>query len=75
MAEPGIETQTEILDEVEKPSRLRSFKVNHPRTAKVVGIVAITAATLGALTVWKNRKQIAETVEDPDAEVADPDSV
>lgn len=50
--------------EIKKTSRLQSFTVNHPRTAKVVGIVAITAATMGAMTVWNNRKQIAETIDD-----------
>lgn len=50
--------------EVEKKSRLQSFTVNHPRTAKVVGILAITGATLGAMTVWNNRKQISETIDE-----------
>jgi hypothetical protein len=75
MAEPGIETQTDVVVEVEKPSRLQSFKVNHPRTAKVVGIAAITAATFGAIAVWKNRRQIAQTVEDSAPEDENSDSV
>lgn len=65
MAEPAIETTETIVEtEVEKTSRLQSFTVNHPRTAKVVGFAAITAATLGAISLWKSRQQ-----EDDDTDV------
>lgn len=61
-----VESTTVQAEEasVEKSSRLKNFRINHPRTAKVVGIVAITGATLGAVAVWKNRKQVAASVED-----------
>ena len=58
MAEPKIETTVETVENpVEKTSRFQNFTLNHPRTAKAVGIVAITAATFGAIQVWKSRKQ------------------
>jgi hypothetical protein len=56
MTELATETsETVVVVETEKPSRLKAFTVNHPRTAKVVGIVAITAATMGAVAAWKAR--------------------
>lgn len=57
MAESKIETPEIVIVEVEKPSRFQSFSVNHPRTAKVVGIAVVTGATLGAITMWKAREQ------------------
>jgi hypothetical protein len=69
MAEPKIETLEVAETPAEKTSRLKSFTVNHPRTARVVGIAALTAATLGAVTVWKNRKQISEKLEEDTEDV------
>lgn len=43
----------------QKTNRIQRFRINHPRTAKVVGIAAVTAAVLGTVTVLKNRKQAA----------------
>ena len=64
MAEPKIETIVETVETpVEKTSRFQSFTLNHPRTAKVVGIAAITAATLGAIQLWKNRQQDDNSME------------
>lgn len=63
MAEPAIELSSDIETQVEKTSRLKSFTVNHPRTAKIVGIAAITAVTLGAVSAWKAHKQDVETTE------------
>lgn len=75
MAEPGIETVTEVVDTpVEKTSRMQSFTINHPRTAKAVGIVAITAATLGAVAMWKNRKQMLDTIEGDTSDDSETDS-
>lgn len=61
-----VETDTAQAPEptVEKTSRLRNFRSNHPRVAKVGGIIAITGATLGALAVWKGRQQVVEPTED-----------
>lgn len=61
MAEPKIEVVAAENTEVpaEETSRLASFRLNHPRTAKVVGIAALTAATLGAVQIWKTRRQAA----------------
>jgi hypothetical protein len=53
---------------VEKTSRLKSFRINHPRTAKVTGIVAVTAVTLGAVTMWKNRKRVVDLTETSELE-------
>lgn len=64
MAELAIETPEPTELEVQKTSRFESFNINHPRTAKVVGIAVITGATLGAMTMWKARKQESETTED-----------
>jgi hypothetical protein len=64
MAELAIETPEPTELEVEKTSRLKSFTVNHPRTAKVVGFAAITAVTLGAISAWKARNEQSETTED-----------
>jgi len=71
MAEPAIETtETFVETQVEETSRLKAFTLNHPRTAKVVGFAAVTAATLGAISVWKSRQQ-----EDDETEVHDADVV
>lgn len=61
MAEPKIEVVAAENTEVpaEEPSRLAKFRLNHPRTAQVVGIAALTAATLGAVQVWKSRRLAA----------------
>lgn len=71
MAETVIGTVTEpeepVETETEQPSRLKAFTLNHPRTAKVVGFAAIAAATLGAMQVWKNRKQNADESETDDS--------
>lgn len=64
MAELAIETPQAEEPEVEKTSRMKSFTVNHPRTAKVVGIAAVTAVTLGAVSAWKARKQESDSSED-----------
>lgn len=58
MAEiPTIVQPSEAVEpQVEKTSRFKSFTVNHPRTAKVVGIVALTAGVLGVVTAVKNKK-------------------
>lgn len=59
MAEPTTTEPTEAPKPevvVVKTSRLKSFQLNHPRTAKVVGIVAVTAATFGVLA-WRKNKQ------------------
>jgi len=46
MAELAVETTTEAVEpQVEEKSRFKTFNVNHPRTAKVVGIAAVTALT------------------------------
>jgi hypothetical protein len=66
MAESKIETTETpetIVVTVEKPNRFRSFTVNHPRTAKVVSITALTAAVLGAVAYVKNRKQVEPETE------------
>lgn len=69
MAEPIVIDSSEVHEtEVVKTSRLKNFRVNHPRTAKVVGIVAVTAATFGALA-WKNGKKDADTPEDSNLDV------
>jgi len=72
MAEPKVETLVPTPEpevEVEKTSRLKAFTVNHPRTAKVVGIVAITGATLGAIQLWKSRQEDDETETQDDENV------
>ena len=69
MAEPKIETPEATEPQVEKTSRLKSFTVNHPRTAKVVGVIALTAATFAAISVVKNRRQAADTTEAPASDV------
>lgn len=62
MAERAIEKLESIESEVEEQaSRLKSFTVNHPGIAKVVGVAAITAATFGALTMWKARQESVPT--------------
>lgn len=73
MTDPKIEavaSAPETIVVVEEQSRLKSFTLNHPRTARVVGVVALTAATFGALQAWKSRKEIvheaAETLESVD---------
>jgi hypothetical protein len=68
MEELAIVTSETTEPEVEKTSRFTSFTVNHPRTAKVVGIAAITAATFGAMAMWKARKENAESAEAESAE-------
>jgi len=75
MAEPKIETIELVVEpevEVEKTSRLKAFKTDHPRVAKVVGIAAITAVTLGAVSAWKSYRQEdneTETEDDNDTVV------
>ena len=65
MAELAVETVPETEDtQVEKKSRFQSFTINHPRTAKVVGVVAITAVTMGAVAAWQNRKQLLSQTEE-----------
>jgi hypothetical protein len=68
MEELAIVTTEDTTLEVEKTSRLKSFTVNHPRTAKVVGILAITGATLGAMSMWKARNENLESTEDESSE-------
>jgi hypothetical protein len=63
MAEPAIETPVATEPQVEKTSRLKSFRVNHPRTARVVGIAAGAVAVLGVVNYVKNRKQAADSSE------------
>jgi hypothetical protein len=70
MEELAIVTTEATEPEVEKTSRVKSFTVNHPRTAKVVGILAITGATLGAMSWWKAHNEDSETTEDNSAEDA-----
>jgi hypothetical protein len=69
MEELAIVTSETTEPEVEKTSRFTSFTVNHPRTAKVVGIAAVTAATFGAMAMWKARQQESETTEESAEEV------
>jgi len=70
MAELAVETTTEAVEpQVEEKSRFKTFNVNHPRTAKVVGIAAVTALTLGAVQAWKARKQDDTSSEEPDTDV------
>lgn len=57
MAESTTETSEAAEAKVEKSSRLKNFKVNHPRTAKVVGIAVVTVCTLGVVSAVKGRKQ------------------
>lgn len=61
-----------IIVEVEKPSRFRKFTVNHPRTAKVVSIAALTGAVLGAVAYVKNRKQVEPETETYEFEIEVP---
>lgn len=70
MAEPVILEPTEAPEPVVvvKTSRLKNFKVNHPRTARVVGIAAITAATFGVLA-WRNNKKELDATEDSTSDV------
>lgn len=70
MAETKIEIVAEPVETPveEKPSRFKNFTLNHPRTAKVVAVVGITAATLGAIQVWKSRKQDPDLTEDDDSD-------
>lgn len=76
MAELAVETPETVEPQVEETSRFKTFTINHPRTAKVVGIAAVTALTLGAVQMWKARKQ--ETTEseefDIDEEVSSDES-
>lgn len=60
MTDPEVKviTSNPETSVVEETSRLKRFTLNHPRTAKVVSVVAITAATFGVLQAWKSRKQI-----------------
>lgn len=61
MPDPDIKVVTttpEIVVE-EEQSRFKRFTLNHPRTAKVLGIAAITGATLGALQVIRARREAA----------------
>lgn len=79
MAEPKIEVVATETTEVpaEEKSRLAKFRVNHPRTAQFVGIAALTAATLGAVQLWKSRRQAAleaELQESPDDSPFEPTS-
>jgi len=71
MAELAVETTTEAVEPQveEKSSKFKTFTVNHPRTAKVVGIAAVTALTLGAVQAWKARKQDDTSSEEPDTDV------
>lgn len=58
MAEKIEAVVTDITDSaVDAQSGLKRFTVNHPRTAKIVGYGAITAAALGGLAWWNARKQ------------------
>lgn len=61
MAEPVIGTSELLELNVEKTTSLwNDFTINHPRTAKVAGFAAVTAATLGVISMWKSRKQSSE---------------
>lgn len=78
MAEPKIEIvaetpvePTEAPVEEQKTSRFQNFNLNHPRTAKVVGVIALTAATLGAVQVWKNRAEKKAALEAEEADTSD----
>lgn len=72
MVEPRIEAVHSVPElTVAKPSRFQSFTLNHPRTAKVVGLVAITTATLGVISVVKNRRQIGEELKEHGEELKD----
>lgn len=64
MAELATETTLEVVEPQNEKFSLKSFTINHPRTAKVVGIAAVTALTLGAVQVWKARKQDASSEAD-----------
>jgi len=56
--QPKIESKINDVTEpvVSELSALEHFTINHPRTAKVVGIAAITAVTLGGIAGWKAHK-------------------
>lgn len=56
MADQNItpEPVTTIIVTEEKVSRFKSFKTNHPRVAKALGITAVVAATMATCTVVKN---------------------
>jgi len=72
MAELAVETTTEAVEPQveEKSSKFKTFTVNHPRTAKVVGIAAVTALTLGAVQMWKARNEDTSPSEEPDTDEA-----
>lgn len=63
MTESPITSPEAVQPPVEKTSRLQSFRVNHPRTAKVVGIVALTAGVLTAVNVVKSRNKVVVSTE------------
>jgi len=63
MAEPIENTPVATEPQVEKTSRLKSFRVNRPRTARVVGYTAAVVAVLGVVNYVKNRKQAADSSE------------
>jgi len=59
----AVETTVE-----ETPGRFKTFTLNHPKTAKVVGYTAAAAAILGAVALWKSRKQsdLVDESQEPD---------
>lgn len=64
MAEPKIELPDVIEVPVNKTSRLKSFTVNHPRTAKVVGFTALACVVVGVVSAVQNRRQVVESTDD-----------
>lgn len=71
MAETPITPSVAVEPQVEKPSRIKSFTVNHPRTAKLMGIVALTAGVLTVVNVVKNKNRVDDSPElrDPNAPI------
>lgn len=65
MAEPKIEQKVDaaVSPVVKELSSLEAFTINHPRTAKVVGIVALTGVTFAAIAGWKAHKLKTEKTE------------
>lgn len=55
MAEPIVIDAEATEAPAPKTSRYKNFKLNHPRTARVVGIAAVTTVVLGGLA-WKNKR-------------------
>ena len=70
MAKEPIEATVTDLAETadEATSRLQRFRLNHPRTAQVVGIATVTLATLGAVKLIQNRRQIVAELTDGESD-------